>query len=182
MITAAALCPAAPLLARELTGADPVVPELRRACLDAVVSLVASAPDLVAVVGAGTQTRDWPDVAGLDLSAYAPSLGRVPGNTASVPLPLGLAAQLLDQAGYAGRRTLHTASESASLDECMALGKRLADLADDVGLLVIWTIAARHLTPWLNLRCDPVRLPRYWPSLRFSDARAWSPAGQARHF
>lgn len=144
MITAAALCPAAPLLARELTGADPVVPELRRACLDAVISLAASAPDLVAVVGAGTQTRDWPDVAGLDLSAYAPSLGRVPGNTASVPLPLGLAAQLLDQAGYAGRRTLHTASESASLDECMALGKRLADLADDVGLLVMADGSARR--------------------------------------
>src|SRR5215472_3422975 len=107
VITAAALCPAAPLLARELTGADPVVPELRRACLDAVISLAASAPDLVAVVGAGTQTRDWPDVAGLDLSAYAPSLAPVPGNKDSVPLPPPLFSTLPHPAGYAGRRNLH---------------------------------------------------------------------------
>jgi len=32
MITAAALCPGPPLLARELTGADSVVPDLREAC------------------------------------------------------------------------------------------------------------------------------------------------------
>ena len=44
VITAAALCPAPPLLARELTGADPVLPELRQACLDAVTALLSRRP------------------------------------------------------------------------------------------------------------------------------------------
>ncbi|MDX6338070.1 MAG: hypothetical protein QOG05_5410, partial [Streptosporangiaceae bacterium] len=35
MITSAALCPGPPLLVRELTGADPVLPELRAACAEA---------------------------------------------------------------------------------------------------------------------------------------------------
>ena len=34
MITGAALCPWPPLLVRELTGADPVLPELRAACAE----------------------------------------------------------------------------------------------------------------------------------------------------
>ena len=51
MIVAAALCPAAPLLVRELTGADPAVPELRSAALDAVAELEAEGPDVIAVVG-----------------------------------------------------------------------------------------------------------------------------------
>src|ERR1700752_173860 len=74
MLTAAALCPAPPLLARELTGNDPVVPELRQACLDAAADLVRSGPDLIAVVGAGEQTREFDTSGRLDLAAYAPAL------------------------------------------------------------------------------------------------------------
>ncbi len=40
MITSAALCPWPPLLVRELTGADPVLPELRAACAEAVAELL----------------------------------------------------------------------------------------------------------------------------------------------
>ncbi len=51
MIVAAALCPGPPLLIRELSGADPAAAVLRDACHAAVATLVATAPDLVAVVG-----------------------------------------------------------------------------------------------------------------------------------
>jgi len=74
VLTAAALCPAPPLLARELTGTDPVVPELRKACRDAATDLVRSGPDVIAVVGAGEQTREFGPRGRLDLAAYAPAL------------------------------------------------------------------------------------------------------------
>ena len=51
MITSAALCPGPPLLVRELTGADPVLPELREACAEAVATLLRDRPGAVAVVG-----------------------------------------------------------------------------------------------------------------------------------
>ena len=44
MITGAALCPWPPLLVRELTGADPVLPELRAACAEAVAALLRAEP------------------------------------------------------------------------------------------------------------------------------------------
>ena len=107
MITAAALCPGPPLLARELTGADPVVPDLREACRQAVAGLLASHPELVAVVGAAGQTADWDPAGRLDLAPYAPMLGRGgPGGGPPLPLSLGLGTDLLDQAGYSGPRVL----------------------------------------------------------------------------
>ena len=57
MIIAAALCPAPPLLIRELTGAEPVLPELRLACRDAVAELLAGQPELIAIVGAVVLAR-----------------------------------------------------------------------------------------------------------------------------
>jgi hypothetical protein len=46
VIAGAAICPPAPLLARELTGLDPVLPELREACTAAIKRLVRSGPEL----------------------------------------------------------------------------------------------------------------------------------------
>jgi hypothetical protein len=72
MITAAALCPSPPLLAREVTGRDPVVPELRQACAEAVRRLVRCEPDVIAVVGPAPVTARWPADRRLDLSGFAP--------------------------------------------------------------------------------------------------------------
>ncbi|MFZ0079910.1 MAG: hypothetical protein WAL13_12435, partial [Trebonia sp.] len=72
MIVTAAICPSPPLLARELTGRAEVLPELRDACAAAVRHLLAAAPDVVAVVGAGQETATWNPDDRLDLSAYAP--------------------------------------------------------------------------------------------------------------
>ena len=196
MISAAALCPAPPLLARELTGADPVLPELRQACLDAVTALLSGGPDLVAVVGVAAQTRGWDPGSGLDLSAYAPALGALaPGALGlgargavceagrdavpeaggdavpeaggdavpeagrdavpeagrettrggpSLPLPLGLGARLLDQAGYAGRRELHSIGEREQAGACAVLGARIATAGQRVALLVMADGSARR--------------------------------------
>jgi len=173
VLTAAALCPAPPLLARELTGTDPVVPELRQACFDAAADLVRSGPDVIAVVGAGEQTREFGTRGGLDLAAYAPALalgrldaggpaggghhrgghdsgvldeGRMDGSVAPLPLPLplGLGCRLLDEAGYAGQPVLHTVSDRASAADCAALGARLAAAAARVAVLVMADGSARR--------------------------------------
>jgi hypothetical protein len=146
MLVAAATCPAAPLLARELTGSDPVVPELRQACLDAAAGLVASQPDLVAVVGVAQEARAWDSDARLDLGAFAPAL-RADGIAqpgASLPVPVGLGGMFLDQAGFAGRRLLRTVTEASPADHCAALGEGLAALDERVALLVMADGSARR--------------------------------------
>lgn len=154
MIIAAALCPAPPLLARELTGADPVLPELRTACLDATATLLAANPDLVAVVGVAAQTRRWDSGRRLDLAPYAPALRSartgpdeadgILERAAPIPLPLGLAGRLLDQAGYGASRVLHSVGELAPAWDCAALGAQLATEAERVALLVMADGSARR--------------------------------------
>ena len=142
MITAAALCPAPPLLARELTGADPVVPDLREACRQAAAALLASRPDVVAVVGAAEKTADWDPGGRLDLAVYAPMLGA--GAGPAVPSPLGLGAGLLDRAGYQGRRVLQSVSPDDPAQRCAELGADLAGRAGRVALLVMADGSARR--------------------------------------
>jgi hypothetical protein len=143
VITSAVLCPAPPLLARELTGADPVVPRLRQACLDATAALVSDGPELVAIVGVATETRSWPPDGQLDLAAYGPGLDPTTSGP-PVPLPLGLGARLLDQAGYSGRRELQSVGQGEPATACAALGERLAGAAARVALLVMADGSARR--------------------------------------
>jgi hypothetical protein len=124
MIIAAALCPFPPLLGREVTGRDPVVPELRQACAEAVRRLVRCEPELITVVGPAPVTAGWPADCRLDLSAFAPQSAsadvpeaasapgspgaaeaagaptpapqRPPGGHPPLPLALGLGSRLLD--------------------------------------------------------------------------------------
>jgi hypothetical protein len=142
MIIAAALCPAPPLLARELTGADPVVPELRRACAEAVAGLLPGEPEVIAVVGAGEQTWTFEGSGGLDLSAFAP--GIAPDGSPGLPLPLGLGARLLDQAGYAGPRLLQLVGEDEPVGRCAELGAQIARSAGRVALLAMADGSARR--------------------------------------
>jgi hypothetical protein len=145
MITAAALCPAPPLLARELTGADPVVPELRRACRDAAAGLLRGHPDVVAVVGPGEQTRTWDEGLELDVSGFAPGIGAAARDgSAGLPLPLGLGARLLDQAGYAGPRVLQSVGQDEPAGRCAELGARIARSAGRVALLAMADGSARR--------------------------------------
>ena len=147
MLTAAALCPAPPLLARELTGAEPVVPELRQACREAADALVQAGADVIVVVGVGEHTRVFDAAnARLDLSRYAPALGALPAAPEAVPLGLGLGlgSRLLDQAGYHGRRELQAVGADEPAPACAALGTLLAQAAPRVALLVMADGSARR--------------------------------------
>jgi hypothetical protein len=164
MITAAALCPSPPLLAREVTGRDPVVPELRQACAEAVRRLVRREPDVIAVVGPAPVTARWPVDRRLDLSGFAP--WAVPADVPEVagapheadapgpdqprspgghpPLPLGLGTRLLDQAGYAGTRALEAVGYDEPTAGCVALGEQIAASGGRVGLLIMADGSARR--------------------------------------
>ena len=140
MIVAAALCPAPPLLLPGLTGAADVLPELRRACAEAVADLVGAGPELVAVVGPGESTGVWDPRARTDVSAYAPGLGSAGlGSTSApgLPVALGVGGWLLDSGGYAGERLARSVSESEPAGACAQVGRELADRAGRVGLLVM---------------------------------------------
>ena len=150
MITAAAVCPWPPLLARELTGRNPVVPELRTACEEAVQLLVTTQPALIAVVGPAAGTRTWDPRSRLDMSVFAPALGSLmdlePGavRDPALPPPLGLGALLLDQAGYTGPRLLQAVAEDSPADRCASLGETIACSGGGVGLLVMGDGSARR--------------------------------------
>src|SRR5215469_15301272 len=148
MITSAALCPAPPLLARELTGADPVVPELRQACSEAAAGLLRGRPDVIVVAGAGEKTATWDGEAGLDVSRFAPGIGPAardaPEGAPVLPLPLGLGARLLDQAGYAGPRVLQLVGEDEPAGRCAELGARIARSARRVAVLAMADGSARR--------------------------------------
>jgi hypothetical protein len=116
---------------------------------------------MIAVVGAGEQTRAFGTRGRLDLAAYAPALAlgrlnerrlderglderRLDGDAEALPLPLGLGCRLLDQAGYAGQFALHTVHDRASVADCAALGARLAAIAPRVAMLVMADGSARR--------------------------------------
>jgi hypothetical protein len=143
VIARAVLCPSPPLLARDLTGRAPVLPELRDACATAVARLVKADSDVVAVVGAGDVTATWDPDGRLDIPAYAPPAGAPPG-TPGLPLALGLGAMLLDNAGYAGPRLLQAVGEFEPPGSCVRLGEALAAAAPRVGLLVVGDGSARR--------------------------------------
>jgi hypothetical protein len=126
----------------ELTGRDPVLPELLHAAATAARWLIAYRPEVIAVVGPADRTAAWPIPGHLDLAAYAPPLAARNQHGASVtgpslPPALGLGARLLDQAGYSGRRLLHSVSPEDQPTSCQELGLALADLSDRTGLLVM---------------------------------------------
>ena len=146
MITGAAVCPWPPLLARELTGRNPVIPELRKACEEAVQRLAATEPSLIAVVGPAAVTRTWDPRGRLDVSVFAPALRpQGAGSVCDPALPpsLGLGALLLDQAGYTGPRLLQAVAEDESPARCASLGESVG-VGGRVGLLVMGDGSARR--------------------------------------
>jgi hypothetical protein len=166
MLVAAALCPAPPLLARELTGADPVLPELRQACREAVDELLRASAEVIVVVGVAADDRVFDPHARLDVTVFAPALrdhtsaaGRAAADSlVPLPLPVGLGSRLLDDAGYHGRRELQSVGEGMPSASCAALGARLAEAAPRVALLVMADGSARRsrrAPGYLDVRAEP---------------------------
>jgi hypothetical protein len=155
VITSAALCPWPPLLVRELTGADQVLPELRAACAEAVAALLRDGPEVVAVVGPGTATASWPADGRLNIAAFGPGaaaaaqrpvLPPAPGTAERPVLPPapGIGAYLLDQAGYRGDRLIWSVSADEPVAGCRKLGADLAGGGARTALLAIGDGSARR--------------------------------------
>ena len=146
MIAAAALCPAAPLLVRELTGGTVVLPELRAACREVTARLLRARPDVIAVVGAGPQTRTWDGASRLDVASFGglAAADRGAAGAAGLPTALGLGARLLDEAGYAGPRLLQAIGEDETPAASAGVGQRLSRAAGRVALLVMADGSARR--------------------------------------
>ena len=85
MIIAAALCPSPPLLVRELTGADPVVADLRDACANALHALLAARPQVIVVVGPGPDTAAWPADGRLNIASFGGRAARLAGSAGRQP-------------------------------------------------------------------------------------------------
>lgn len=136
MIIAAALCPAPPLLIPGLTGATVVVTELREACQAAVGELVASHPDVVAVIGVGEETRTWSADEAFDLGAFAPGLDGSAGRR-ELPTSLGVGVSLLSQRGYRGARLLQSVYDGETTERCTGIGADLVGRAERTALLVL---------------------------------------------
>ncbi len=135
------------MLARDLTGRDLVLPELRDACARAVSELVQADPEVIVVAGPAAETGDWDPESRPDLSAYAPALG--PGGRPGLPLSLGLGALLLDQAGYTGHRVLQAVASHEPAPACIALGAQWAVTGTGTGataMLVMGDGSARRST------------------------------------
>src|SRR4051812_18050814 len=128
MLVAAAVCPHPPLLVPEVAvGAAPELDTLRAACDAAVGSLVAAAPDVIAVVGAGAEVRG----AAGTLAPYGVDV-RVGAGPATLPLPHTIGCWLLDRAGWEGPRW-YVAADDARLDD-----------APRVAMLVMGDASARR--------------------------------------
>ncbi len=138
MIIAAAICPATPLLVRGLTGADPVIPELRGACLEAVSEVTAAAPGVIAVVGPADRTGEWDPGSTLDLAIFAPGIGgESPAADPGLPPALGVGAWLLTEAGYRGPRRLWSIGSEDAAARRAEVGAALAAAGRRAGLLVM---------------------------------------------
>ena len=157
MIVAAAVCPSPPLLIPELTGAQQVATELRRACHASVAELTAAAPEVIALVGAAERTRTWNGAATFDFARYAPGMssgaaprpsagaGQAPDpGPAGLPSALGVGNWLLDQAGCQIIRVLQSVAQDEAPARCADIGARLAASRGRVGLLVMADGSARR--------------------------------------
>jgi hypothetical protein len=150
MIACAAICPSAPLLVRDLTGAEEVAPDLRHACLAAVAELTAATPEVIAVVGAGSRTGVWNEAAALDLARYAPGHGVANGQRPAdagpmlLPAALGVGAWLLTQAVSAAPRLMQAVGPDEPAGTCAAIGAEIAGSHERVGLLVMADGSARR--------------------------------------
>ena len=143
MIVRAAVVPSPPLLARGLSGRAEVLPELRAACAAAVTRLLSAPADVVAVVGAGPATATFAPGERLNVAGFGGAAGRRPPGEA-LPLAVGIGAELLDEAGYAGPRAQESVDAAATAQECARVGARIASLAPKVALLVVGDGSARR--------------------------------------
>jgi hypothetical protein len=141
VIVAAVVCPHPPLLLRELSGAEDAVPELRAACHDALAQGLSLRPDEVVVVGGADVTREWDPSLPVDLHPFGTSDAP---HVTGLPLSLGVASRLLDEAGWAGPMHLHTLPWDAGSDTVAGLAGQVRAVEGRVLLLAMGDGSARR--------------------------------------
>lgn len=120
MIDAVVLCPHPPLLLRELCGARDAVPDLRRACGEALERSLGPSVEAVVVLGGADEAGEWEPSLPVDTSSFGSfgSFGttRAPAGPA-LPPSLGVGRRLLEQARWTGPVVLRTVACDASREE-----------------------------------------------------------------
>ncbi|TDC68121.1 hypothetical protein E1200_12695 [Actinomadura sp. GC306] len=143
MLVAAAVCPHPPLLVPAVAGeAAPELAGLRAACGEAVRRLAgADVPaDALIVVGGAPETRTYGPDAYASLRPYGLSwtIPDPPKDDAeALPLSLGIGRWLLGRQGVEGVARYEAIAFDAPPEECLALGRRLAESSERVALLVM---------------------------------------------
>lgn len=144
-VVAAAVCPHPPVIVPELAfGAAPELDPLRAACL-AAIELLADADRLV-IVGSGPVTGQRYDAsAGGDFGPYGAPQVRVGEGERVLPLSLLVGAWLVDQSKLGGlRRTSISVAADEAPENCLQLGREIADGNERIGLLVMGDGSARR--------------------------------------
>ena len=142
MIVATAVCPAPPLLLRELSGGRDVAADLRKACEDAVGALVAAAPDVIVVLGADARSAERVE-GRIPLSAFGGPGERVP-EAEALPTSLAVARRLLDDLDVRLPVESGTIAFDADPGEAARRGRAIADRPERIGLLVMADAGARR--------------------------------------
>src|SRR4051812_21013344 len=111
MLVGAAVCPHPPLLVPEVAaGAAAELDPLRAACDAAIAGLMATRPDVIAVVGSADDVHG----AGATFAGYGVPL-RVGEGAPTLPLPHAVGCWLLDRAGWTGRRSFVGSTDDAAV-------------------------------------------------------------------
>ncbi|TDC87130.1 hypothetical protein [Actinomadura sp. 7K507] len=145
MLVSAAVCPHPPILVPAMAGeAAPELDPLRAACDEAVRRLSVSGTggpvDALVVVGGAAATRSYGPGAYATLRPYglAWTIPDEPGDTAeALPLSLTIGRWLLERQSAGSGARYEAVAFGAPPEECLSLGRRLAESADRVALLVM---------------------------------------------
>jgi hypothetical protein len=139
---AVAFCPSPPLLLPAVEGrAAPETAELRRACAQAVMAMLAARPEVVVVVGDGGPpgvrfgSGDAGDLRGFGVDVRLPFDGHVRPEGRRLPLAHTVGAWLLREAGFVGTRVGLGPAD---------LHQLLGDLPGPVGVLAVGDGSARR--------------------------------------
>ncbi|WP_371779952.1 class III extradiol dioxygenase subunit B-like domain-containing protein [Streptosporangium subroseum] len=136
MLVAAAVCPHPPLLIPELAGAAAVeLDELRAACASAVSALRVAEPDVIVVVGGADRAGTYGADAAGTLAPWGVDV-RIGEGEPVLPLSLSIGGWLLEREHLAAAE-FHAVPSDATSQDCAALGRRLADMAGRVAMLVM---------------------------------------------
>jgi len=146
MLVAACVLPHPPLLVPEVSVASPDwLATLRSAVAASVRQLVGSRPDVVVAVGSATASGKWGEDAGGTMAPYGVDTASG-GPTQALPLSLTIAARLLDDAGWGGRRRYVALTADDDADSHAASGARIAGSADRVAILAMGDGSAKRTT------------------------------------